>query len=277
MKKFIFFSMLALGLNSTAQLTFEHTYDSAATYNICSGNVNQLMIVNFENSGERYVRINRCGKSMSIYDLNHALVKNISLASLPLENTDIVGAIVYLSENLFDTDAGIEYMYVADTGAGKFTWIYNEDGSILFFEKGAPLISPTWHNQQYPIYNTASGTKLILSYLNGQAKVFGLPGTLTTAMKQIDDDQPHSSGFISNPYPNPMSTGCRVNYELPAGINQGEMVFSDLKGMEVKRFGVDRTFDHLLISTADLAAGTYYYQLQTSAQTTEGKKMVIVK
>ncbi|MBI5219458.1 MAG: T9SS type A sorting domain-containing protein [Bacteroidia bacterium] len=64
---------------------------------------------------------------------------------------------------------------------------------------------------------------------------------------------------------------------LPNGINQGEIVFYDIQGKEIKRFKVDKTFNSLLISTADIPAGTYFYQLQTDAQNSGGKKMVVIK
>ncbi len=72
---------------------------------------------------------------------------------------------------------------------------------------------------------------------------------------------------ISNAYPNPNNGSTKIDYILPNGVNEGEVVFYNLMGNEVKRFKVDRTFNTLLISTKDIAAGTYYYQLQT-----EGRK-----
>ena len=86
-----------------------------------------------------------------------------------------------------------------------------------------------------------------------------------------------SQSSISNPYPNPSISTTQIDYDLPKGINQGEIVFYNLQGKEVKRFKVDKTFNTLLISTSDLAAGTYYYQLQTTTQNSEGKKMVVIK
>jgi hypothetical protein len=50
-----------------------------------------------------------------------------------------------------------------------------------------------------------------------------------------------------------------------------------LQGAEVKRFKVDRTFSNLLISTADIAARTYYYQLQTNRENSGGEKMIVIK
>ncbi|MGZ4056063.1 MAG: T9SS type A sorting domain-containing protein [Bacteroidia bacterium] len=276
-KNLLLLLALAFALNSHAQVTFEHTYDSAATYNTCAGNVGQLMIVKFEVSGERYVKINRCGGEISIYSMGHVLLKTISLAGLPTApGYGNYGSFLYLSEHLFDNDPGMEFMYVCDSGSFYTTRIYNEDGSLLFTTNGSPLVIPNVELQQYPIYNTSVGTKMILSYENGQAKVFGLAGTLTTEIGEANKNLLQKS-MISNPYPNPTNSSTRVDYKLPEGIDKGVIIFYDLQGSEVKRYNVDRTFDHLLISTSELAAGTYYFQLQTTADKSEGKKVVIIK
>jgi hypothetical protein len=63
----------------------------------------------------------------------------------------------------------------------------------------------------------------------------------------------------------------------PQGTTQGELVFYNVQGIEVKRFKVDNTFSSLLISTTDIAAGTYYYQMQINGDASATKKMVVVK
>jgi len=282
MKKYFSILFLAFTVSVNAQVTLEHTYDSASTFAYGSPAVSsQLMIIKFEVSGERYVKIDRWGKKILIYDMNHALVKTISLATVPLDANGALADILYLSENLFDTDSGIEFLYSYANNPDNFTGIYNDDGSLIFSDTGAAVVKINFHLQQYPIYNTTVGTKMILSYKGNdissrKAKVFSLPGTLTTAIQQSNGQLIEMQG-ISNPYPNPTNNTTRVDYALPNGVNQGEIVFYDLQGKEIKRFKVDRTFDSLLISTNDIPAGTYYYQLQTSAQASEGKKMVVVK
>ncbi|HKR06831.1 MAG TPA: T9SS type A sorting domain-containing protein [Bacteroidia bacterium] len=277
MKKIFLLAMIVFTLNAKAQFTLEHVYDSAATYNFCSGNASQLMIVKFEVSGEHYVKINRCGQVISVYDMSHSFVKNISLSGFPLNWSGTVGDILYLSENLFDLDPEIEFMYLADSGNIYTTNIYNEDGALLFTNNGYPNIKLNIHLQQYPIYNTSAGTKMILSYQGGKARVFGLAGTLSTAIQETSEELMNEQSLISNAYPNPTKQFTTIDYELPDDINQGEIVFYNLTGKEIKRFKVDKTFDSLLISTAEISAGTYYYQLQTSRGASGGKKLVVVK
>lgn len=281
MKSLIIIALCAFSMNVMAQITLEHDYDKASTIATGSPAVqDQLMLINFEVSGERYVNINRHDKIINIYNLNHTLISTISLASLPLTNTGTLGDFLYFSEQLFNTDSKMEFMYCVPQDSSSFqlykTIIYNEDEQLLFSQYGYPAIRPNYSQQQYPIYNTSQGTKLILSYTNGHAKVFSLPGTLSADIAKANNDL-LSQSSISNPYPNPSISTTQIDYDLPKGINQGEIVFYNLQGKEVKRFKVDKTFNTLLISTSDLAAGTYYYQLQTTTQNSEGKKMVVIK
>jgi len=275
MKALILFAFAMISIIAPAQIVYEHTYDSASTVST-AGTLNQLMIVKFEVSGERYVKINQWGEEISIYDMNHSLLKTISFASFPGMSV-YQGDILYLSQSLFNTDPKIEFLYSSHNGSGGYyTGIYNEDGVVLFSDTGLIAIRSAVLLQQYPIYNTSLGTKMIISYKNGQAKVFGLAGILTTSIANTNQNLLNSIA-ISNPYPNPTSNSTTIDYKLPSGENQGEIVFYDLQGNEVKRFKVDQTFNSLLISTSDIAAGTYYYQLQTSGNISAGKKLVVIK
>ncbi|NTW33199.1 MAG: T9SS type A sorting domain-containing protein [Bacteroidetes bacterium] len=285
MKKLIFIALFAFAITARAQITMEHDYDSASTIYHGSPRVaDQLMIINFEVSGERYVNINREGKYISIYDMNHSLVKKINCSSFPLQYGTYMGEVLYLSDQLFNMDSKIEFLYCFTDQTTNpntyYTGIYNEDGEMLFSESAYAMININVLQQQYPIYNTREGAKIILSYPNGHAKVFSLPGRLNTAIAEANNNliaTQTQSSMVSNAYPNPAQSATRIDYTFPNGVNEGEIVFYNLQGNEVKRFKVDRTFDSLLISTSDLAAGTYYYQLQTAVQSSEGKKMVVIK
>lgn len=277
MKKIFFVMLIAFTAKMKAQITYEQTYDSAATWNICQAS-NQLMIIKLEVAGERYVKINRCGKHIKLYDLSHSLVKTISLATLPLDGSPgSIGTVLYLSEKLFNNDSKIEFMYVM-TSTTYSTMIYDEDANLLFSEPGAPMVMLNVPQQQCPIYNTSAGTKMILTYQSGQAKVFGLGGTLSIGIQNANGALENEQGFaVSNPMPNPSYNQTKINYVLPQGVTEADVVLYDMQSKEIKRFKVDNTFDNLLISTQDISAGTYFYQLQTSGQNSGAKKMIVVK
>ncbi len=281
MKKILFLALLAFGMSARGQITLEHDYDSASVFG--SGTPaaeDQLELVHFEIAGDEYIKINRHGHKVCIYDINHTLIKTIDFSNFPHNDNDINHiCFLYFSEKLFDTIPGIEFMYTATLPTYSYTGIYKDDGTLLFSDTAAPAVYIQMPPQQLPIYNTTQGTKMILSYQNGHAKVFGLPGKLTpdiiTANQSFMIAQNY--GSISNPYPNPSTSSTKIDYTFPPDINEGEIVFYNLQGTEVKRFKVDKTFSTLLVSTADIAAGTYLYQLVTSVQSTEGKKMVVIK
>ena len=262
-----------------AQITYMFTQDTGSLIGLMSGvpSPSQLMVINFEASGEKYVNVNRLGNNISIYNImNHALEKTISIANVPVGSGG-VSDILYLSEHLFNTDNKIEFMTSCTScsnGDTYYTGIYNEDGTLLFSDTAFPAVRPNFPLQQYPIYNTSNGTIMILSYRNGQAKVFGLAGTLTTAIYRNS----HAfAGNMGNAYPNPTASASTIPYTLPQGSNSGEVVFYNTSGSEVKRFKVDNTFNDLQITTSDIPAGTYYYQLQVAGNASGAKKLVVVK
>jgi hypothetical protein len=148
----------------------------------------------------------------------------------------------------------------------------------MFSDSGIASIKPNYPLQQLPIYNTPQGTKMILSYSNGQAKVFSLPGTLSTGIAEANGQLMQAqSGQLSNLYPNPSNGAVTLQYELPKGEQQGELVLYNMLGKEVKRYKVDNTFKDILLDNTQLPAGTYFYQLQTSKGSVGTKKMIVIK
>jgi hypothetical protein len=280
MKKILFITLLAFGMSAKAQITLEHTFDSASTNGGSGFVASQLVYVKLAVSGEKYLNINKTGKYISVYNLNHSLMKNISYASFP-QACNGIATFLYFSENLFDNDNLMEFMYIwGDCPGTSHTRIYKEDGTCIFSaDSMAPIVDINVQQLQYPIFNTSLGTKMILSQqYNGTAKLYSLTGTLTSGIDEANNNLiAMQTGKVSNAYPNPNNGSTKIDYILPDGFNEGEIVFYNLMGNEVKRFKVDRTFNTLLVSTKDIAAGTYYYQLQTSAGSSGGEKMVVIK
>ena len=124
-----------------------------------------------------------------------------------------------------------------------------------------------------------------MSNFNGKAKVYSLPGMLVCSSCGSPYMGPMTSdviGFakqssLSNPYPNPAINFTTIDYLLPSGENQGEIVFYDLSGKETRRFKVDDSFTNIKVTTTELAAGTYFFSLICSGKVYGGKKVVVVK
>ncbi len=272
--------LIAFTINAKAQITLEHTYDSAGAllaYPIPA----QLYIVKLEVAGEKYVFVDRANKLVKFYNMNHIPWKIISFAgTIDLNTNSNTQNIMYISQHLFDTDDEIEFLYGDADGNNIYsfvTQIVNEDGGILFTENNAgPWVKQNSPQIQLPIYNTSIGTKMILSLSNGNANVYSLVGTLANGIIVMPNNELNNLRTLMA-YPNPTDSSTRIDYTLPNGINKGEMVFYDTQGKEVKRVNVDNTFNSLMISTEDLQSGLYYYNLQTTQGISEAKKLVTVK
>ena len=138
MKKIIFYLFIVITIHTKAQITFLHDYDSASTF-ASGGFEDQLMMVNFEVSGNQYVKINRHGQKICIYNVSHTLVQTINLSWFPKISVGN-NAILYFSEHLFNLDSKKEFMYVSQMSSLYTTGIYNEDGVLLFSDTGAATI-----------------------------------------------------------------------------------------------------------------------------------------
>jgi hypothetical protein len=219
-------------------------------------------------------------------NLNHSIYKSIII---PAQQKPVY-SIKYISDALFDKDpSDIEYLVLGESNTSILSQItvYDEFGNTLFYRDSVKSIfTPEYTEYGGFIRHTPSGLKMILIHELGKEQyVYSLPGVLpcNSCSNGIftgimpGDEKLYKRAEIQSPHPNPTTNTTKINYKLPDGINQGEMVFYNLQGKEVKRFKVDKTFDHLLISTTDLAAGTYYYQLQAASHASEGKKLVVIK
>ena len=78
-------------------------------------------------------------------------------------------------------------------------------------------------------------------------------------------------------YPNPSSGQVRITYELPAGVQRGQIILLTEDGREVKRYQVTNAFNDLLIEESDLPNGSYFYKLVTDKGESQAKRIVRLK
>lgn len=279
MKKIILFCFLSLLIvgskHSLAQITLEHTYAGASE---------RLFMVDFELSGMKYVLKSEVAgnRFLKFYNLDHSFWKSIDCNSfqttpLPAGNgTNYNFIALYISETLFDCDSAVEFMYYSNSGMKWFTGIYKEDGTaILLADSLAPVMYLTVPQQMRPIYNTPDGTKLILSHRDdGSARVYDIPCELSAG---IDKSMRQPSDPFLSVFPNPSYYQNTVQYSLPDGINEADIILFDLSGKELRRYHVDRTFSDLQISQRDFPSGTYMYSLVSGNKILVSQKIVLVK
>lgn len=295
--KFLLITVLlniCLSNSSKCQIVLEQEYDSSAQ---------QLQYVNFQINGEKYFRLiypeflsstttYTNPRKIDIYNLNHSLWKTIPLNFGFYPNTEwCYYEIVYLSDSLFATDNLIEFAFnmqhtkiVNGNPYAVFeTYIYNENGSLLFSDTTADffnyslVVRPRFYN---PIFNTSTGTKMVLNARDSTAKsrVYSLPGQLNRNAYGIptDVESIERTSMKMNLYPNPSSGNVNVEYDLPSDVPQADLVFYDMNGKKIKSFKIDHSFHNLYLSNIDLASGTYYCQIETAKGALGLKKMIRV-
>ena len=78
--------------------------------------------------------------------------------------------------------------------------------------------------------------------------------------------------------PNPFGDNTTINYFLPKGVIQAEMVFYDNFGRQVKTVQINnRGNGSIQVDATDLASGIYTYSLVADGQVLDTKKMIRAK
>lgn len=227
---------------------------------VCSADFNSdgfddIAVAN-NNSNDVSVLISK-GSSGTFFDAISYIAGTIPGASSP---NSVISADFNLDgkPDLAIANSANKVYIILGTGTGSF------DASTFYPAQGGPwaIISVDFNSDGKPDLATAKHDSPNITVL------------LNCAVAGIDKLNNEQISFI---YPNPAVNTTRIDYKLPEGINQGEIIIYDLQGKEIKRYVVNKTTDFLVVSTADIPAGTYFFQLQTTVQNSLGKKMVVIK
>jgi len=163
-----------------SQIELEHSYEQASNQE--STAFSQLSIAPLELSGCKYVFVDKQNFSISLYNMDHSLFHSFPFPDSPFNQTAYY-EVLLISQQLFDKDPKIEFLLTGeDTEFKRRTMILNEDGLILLDEEDAWLMGrQDDRSGRGALYRTKEGVKMILSYEEGEAKVFGLPGDIPAA------------------------------------------------------------------------------------------------
>ena len=123
------------------------------------------------------------------------------------------------------------------------------------------------------IKGTYSWNKLSHSTL-----IYSLPGTFA-APTALNDEKllNQDKASLSSPMPNPSSETTRIEFQLPAEANMGELTVYNSMGLRVKSYKVDNAFGDLLLNNSDLSSGNYTYQLVAGGKRIGSQKMMVIK
>ena len=69
----------------------------------------------------------------------------------------------------------------------------------------------------------------------------------------------------------------RIDYQLLQGESQGWISFYNLQGKLVRSFKAEGQSGYLEVDNSDLPSGTYLYQISTGKNSSEPKKMILIR
>ena len=279
LKKLFIVLLFAFSLKTDAQISLLNSYP--ITYFRYS-----LQSVYLKHDGFKFV--NWHSDTLSFYNMNLTPFRSTVFPSAWMSQQF---SVEYISEGLFDNDSlHIDYVLNGDSVV-----IYKDNGSVVYRNDSAVLPQYTTYQYGigmggpvfYPVMSTDSGTFMVLTQMSSTNAIanqlYKLPGSLPcvpgclgdfyASMPQISNN---SSGAMSI-YPNPAVSYTNIYYTLPEGTKNGELVLYDLAGREIKKYTVTSRVDHLLLTTSDIKAGTYFYQLLVNGIGISTKKIVVVK
>jgi len=281
MKKLITLLFVIITFGSNAQITLEHVHSTGVVDN------QAFTTVKLSSSGYKYVSPDLVNGTITLYNLNHTVFKTLTYTPLitPSTGQDMC---FYISETLFNLDSNnVEFLIrsYSYTNSLSSVLIFEENGTLLFQKDSVNLNGFEYSWYAGSISYTTAGTKLRLSgQFTDSVYIYSLPGNLVcndctdgiiSSMAELSGNP--QNGGISKLYPNPTSGQTTVEYSLPQGITKADLVVYDMQGHEIKRYKVTNAFNTIIINANELAAGTYYYQIQSSAGFNAGKKMIVIK
>jgi hypothetical protein len=273
MKKLILIFLIAMAQSVIGQVILENIYPN--------GTSTHFEFIKLDTNDYKYALFDPLNSQFTLYNLNHSIYLNVTIP-ITYVSGSAQYTIAFVSKSLFDCDtSNIEYA-LSFVGSGapnssKSFYVYRTDGTQLSNIDSCCFInfSDGWkYGPEYnkPIVNTPTGTKLLLRHLDGSIRVYSVCGTLPTETKEIVETQ-----FMDIPFPNPTNTFITIPYQLPTKEKFGIIKIYDDNGNQIKTYNVDGTFKNLTISTSELRAGTYYFQLVSSKGLATTKKVIKVE
>ena len=268
MKTIIVLLLITMNTAVFSQINLEHTYTQIDGID--------LKPVYLSHSGTKYFLFDSSTNTFKLYNLNHSIFKSFSIPFNP--NYAYNGDIIFISEDLFDTDStNIEYLRTGATNGIYVTEIISENGNIMFSRDSSNA----------NIIVTDSGFKMALTITDFSSyenyEVYSLPGYLPSLCCNninytgININNDNINQYKLTSFPNPANDFTQIEFELPNTIKEGNLNFYNLSGILVKSFKVDNTFKSLRVTTNDLQAGTYLYSVQSNNKIIGCKKLVIIK
>jgi hypothetical protein len=253
---------LLLATSATAQITLEKNFNSP---NI------SIKVARLSNGDLKYYG-GITNNEIVVYNEDHSL-----FATIPIPTGSISYTAAFLSDKLFDTDAGLEIAVMGPVVINSRNMMIVEmDGSVSTIidsvnDQSANIVNMT------DFYTGSTGIKMVItknanipgSPSNTYKAVYSLPGIYNPTAISADETMHQALA-----YPNPANHTIRLPYNLTSG-EQGTITVLNATGQTVKQATVDATFNDLLLNTGELPEGAYIYTVDVKGKQRQSSRFVV--
>ena len=84
-----------------------------------------------------------------------------------------------------------------------------------------------------------------------------------------------ANSVLLNVYPNPVDFEATFQYSLPREFNSAQVIIMNMLGNKVGEYELNSNKPSLIISTADLSNGIYFYSLEVDGKVISTKKLMV--
>jgi|GEM_PF-5006317 hypothetical protein len=240
--------LLVCQLQHSQEQTLEHQYTGKC------GECQQVGPVNF------VYLITNGNNQVSLYTLNHDLIKNINLSPGGSSYQSVI-----VTQTLFNNNNKYEISYLYHTNIMIFE-VIDEDGNLLHRDS---LVS--W----YQFRNTNQGVKLLTSdysSIPNFLKVYSLPGQLYTVVSVPEEEQQETEVVA---FPNPSGDQITISIqpgEFPKG---GNLEIYNMNGDLIQKLGAGAGITKIILNASRFSAGTYLYRFISESHRSASGKFII--
>jgi len=269
MKKLAIPVMILLALLLTRRVDAQIQYQTAFSY---SGIYTQL-----EKAGYKFYLMDVNAEQCRIYNTDYSIWKTMQL-NIP--NNRWLSDVQFLSQNLFDTDDGVEllyvyYQYVQTTTSYYYiytTCVIDDNGSILLEVPGG-----SWTE----IKNLEGDGSRMMVYVYDysvypytvQTRIYKLPGQVTGIPELPASGEEFKESMA---FPNPSSTSFHIRIPGTIPGTQATIVVLDSRGKLIIRQPVSGSLEEIDLKSLGCPSGTYYMRLETAKLQTRFQKIVLL-
>jgi len=165
---------------------------------------------------------------INLYNEDHSSFKSIEIEANEVVDTSSLNDwwmwIINISDNTFDTDNGIEVLFVINNynNNEEFNGVYilDDDGSVLFEKDDASVDERTYGGFENadPLFEVKGNAKMILNTdpyneFSPTFTVYNLPGTISDSTETFLDKKVGAKDFRAQIYPNPTNDIINVETE----------------------------------------------------------------